>query len=326
MITGGFIYRGTGRIVSGNSFVRKSQLCWKMSSGGCRSSVRFQCANHCNVPFRNLEATTYVHIGPLSPHRKGEGRLVLTTGGPGQSGKNCCVYSLGFTQQGHAYAEEEGAHSPHPHISKMPVIGGEISSIGPLANRTIGLKNIIWHDSHGTHVQGWVDYSNRGQWHKFYDTVNPHGANLPVITHSPMVGRAGEQEARVRIDNHWPVSFDISHTNVREIAMPVRFNSSGANVKTSTVISNIPLPTHRRHVHRTPARKRLGKTRRRIIHHQPVNITSPNIKSTTSHLPLPSSIPPVHSNVPQQQQGLSPLALSLMLGIPIVLILLYVVL
>lgn len=306
-IVGNFIYRGTGRIVSGSSFSNKSQSCWKMAGGGCRSSARFQCANHCNIPFRNLEATAYVNIGPLSPHRKGNGRLILTAGGPSQSGHNCCVYSLGFTDQGHAYAEEEGAHSPHPHIYKMSVQGGTISSIGPLANRTIGLKNIIWHDGNGnTHVQGWVDYSNRGHWVKFYDAVNPHGGPLPVITHSPMVGRRGEQEVRVRIDNHWPVSFDRNRTHVREIALPLRFNSSGTQVNTRTVISNIPLPSHRRHIHRTPTRIRSVHR-----HHHNTPITSHRIET---HIR------------PQRQQGLNPLALSLMLGIPVILVILALVL
>lgn len=215
------IYQSTGKVIPGSRFSNKSQACWKMSSGGCRSSARFQCEKGCCVPYHDLEATVYVHVGPLSANRKGNSRLILTAGGPGQSGNNCCVYSLGFTEQGQAYAEEEGAHSPHPHIYPMTVTGGNVRNIGPLANRTIGLKNIIWHSGGQTHVEGWVDSRNNGNWEKFYYAVNPHGGSLPVITHSPMVGSTC-QEVRCRIDNFWPVTFDASRSGIEELQMPLR--------------------------------------------------------------------------------------------------------
>lgn len=215
------LYKGTGRVIPGNRFTNQSKACWSMSSGGCRSSSRFQCEKGCCVPYHDLEATVYVHVGPLSAHRKGNSaRLILSAGGPGQSGNNCCVYSLGFTEQGQAYAEEEGPHSPHPHIYPMGVTGGAVSNIGPIANRTIGLKNIIWHTAGQTHVEGWVDSTNNGVWKKFYSAVNPHGGNLPVITHSPMSGSSC-QEVRCRVDNYWPISFDVQRTSIAELSMPL---------------------------------------------------------------------------------------------------------
>lgn len=213
---GKMIYKGTGKVIPGSKWTNKSQACWAMSSGGCRSSSRFQCAEGCCIPYHDLEATVYVHVGPRSAHTKGSARLILTTGGPGQSGNNCCVYSLGFTEQGQAYAEEEGPHSPHPHIYPMPVTGGAVRDIGPIVNRTIGLKNIIWHSGGQTHVEGWVDQKADGNWQLFYRAINPHGGNLPVITHSPMAGSSC-QEVRCRVDNYWPITFDTARSFVAEL-------------------------------------------------------------------------------------------------------------
>ena len=218
--SGKMIYKGTGKVIPGSAFKNNSQACWALSSGGCRSSSRFQCEKGCCVPYHDLEATVYLHVGPHSSHSKGSARLILSAGGPGQSGNNCCVYSLGFTEAGQAYAEEEGPHSPHPHIYPMPVTGGVVRNIGPIANRTIGLKNIIWHTSGNTFVEGWVDQKADGNWQLFYRAVNPHGGNLPVITHSPMSGSTC-QEVRCRVDNYWPINFDASRTFIAELAMPI---------------------------------------------------------------------------------------------------------
>ena len=218
--SGKMIYKGTGKVISGSQFKNESQQCWAMSSGGCRSSSRFLCEKGCCVPYHDLEATVYIHVGPHSSNSKGSARLILSAGGPGQSGNNCCVYSLGFTEAGQAYAEEEGPHSPHPHIYPMPVTGGVVRDIGPIVNRTIGLKNIIWHSGGQTHVEGWVDQKADGNWQLFYKAVNPHGGNLPVITHSPMSGSTC-QEVRCRVDNYWPITFDASRTFIAELAVPV---------------------------------------------------------------------------------------------------------
>lgn len=218
---GGMLYRGTGRIITGDKWTNQSQQCWSLASGGCRSSSRFQCEKGCCVPYRDLEANWYFHAGPTSRYLKGTTRAMLSVGGPGQSGKNCCVYSLGFIQNsGQSYAEEEGPHSPSPTIYAMPVQGDTVGNIGPIVNRTIGIKSVLWHDSGGTQVEGWVDSAGNGSFRRFYKSTNPHGGSLPVITHSPMAGD-NCQEARGRIDGVWPVNWDTARTFVAELAMPI---------------------------------------------------------------------------------------------------------
>jgi hypothetical protein len=135
-----------------------------LKSGGCRSSSRFQ---YEGVPFRDFEVTAYLHIGPEAQHSKGTARLIIGGGGPGQRNQNCCIYSIGFDQKtGRTYAEEEGSHEPLK-ISPMAIEGDTVGSIGPVVNRNVGIKFVLWHDG-GTQVEGYVDSDAIGQWRRFY--------------------------------------------------------------------------------------------------------------------------------------------------------------
>jgi len=234
------IYPVTDKVIKGKQWFKESSPCWGMAHGGCRASTRliyYDLKDHNGhrvggcVPYKDLEVTAYVKIGDTAQHHQGEARCIITTGGPGQHDDCCCVYSLGFTQDGKAYAEEEGPHEPQPTIFKMPVVGGddEVQNIGKLKNRTIGLKSIIYYDSAGTHLEGYVDKDNNNQWKCFYKALNPHGINphhppghgerrdLPVITHVPMEGDDDCQEMRVRYDNYWPVDLAAEKSSIREI-------------------------------------------------------------------------------------------------------------
>jgi hypothetical protein len=234
------IYPVTDKVIKGNQWFKETSPRWKMSSGGHRPSTRLiyyklkdRQGNHVGgcVPYKDLEVTAYVKIGGLGSDPQGEARCIVTTGGPGQHDDCCCVYSIGFTHNGDAYAEEEGPHEPKPTIFKMPVVGGDpgLGNIGSMENRTIGLKSIIYHDSDGTHLEGYVDKDNNNQWKCFYKSINPHGVNphhpprhgeradLPVITHVPMEGDDDCQEMRVRYDNYWPVDLVAEKSSIREI-------------------------------------------------------------------------------------------------------------
>lgn len=216
-VGGKMIYKGTGKVITGDSAFVDAKNPYPMHSGAQRPSARFifgggkgkQC-----VPFHSLEATVYTTIGAPSG-KPPTTCFALQTGGPGQSGNNCCTYNLGFDASGKAIAEEEGAHSPAPTSVPMSVSPG--MNIGPLHNRTIGLKTIIYHPSaNQVVVEGWVDAQNNGSWKLFYKSTNPHGGALPIITHSPMAGSPC-QEARLRIDAHWPIEFDKARSFVAEI-------------------------------------------------------------------------------------------------------------
>lgn len=215
------LYKSTGRSIAGTSWKVVEQECWKMASGGCRASSRFQFANSPNcVPFKDLEVTTYVHVGPRTKEAKGTPRLILGTGGGPQTKNNCCIYSVGYdAYTGHPHVEIEGAHDPSPHIYPIVVQGGEVGDIGALANREIGLKNVLWHDQAGTQLEGWVDANASGQWRRFYKGTNPKAGGLGPITHPGMAGDPC-QEARARVDGHWPVKWDASKTFVSELALP----------------------------------------------------------------------------------------------------------
>lgn len=97
------------------------------------------------MPFSNLEATCYLHVGPQAKNAKGSARLIISSGGPDQKGSNCCVYSIGHdVDTGHTYIEEEGSHQPLK-ISPMPIeyqkIGGRGQRVqnpgAPLLGTTI---------------------------------------------------------------------------------------------------------------------------------------------------------------------------------------------
>ncbi len=223
---------GINNIIPGAKWFKESDPQWPMSGGGSRASTRliyYKVRDHNGdqvggcIDYHDLEVTAYVKIGDASEHRQGEARCIITTGGPGQHDDCCCVYSIGFTQEGKAYAEEEGPHSPHPTIFKMDVVGGDhdVQNIGPLKNRTVGLKSIIYHDSdHNTQLEGYVDKDNNNNWKCFYKAVNPHGGDLPVITKVPMAGNDHCQEMRVRYDNHWPVDLVPEKSSIRKIVPP----------------------------------------------------------------------------------------------------------
>jgi hypothetical protein len=233
------IHQGTGNSIPGDKWYKDANKNWEMSSkdknGNHKHRPSTRLIYYKNkgphgdcVPYHDLEVTAYVKVGPKADNAEGDARLIVTTGGPGQSKQNCCVYSLGFdADSGKAYAEEEGPHSPHPTIQPMDVKGGEIDGIGPIGNRTIGLKEIIYHDSSGTHVEGWVDKDANNGWKCFYKELNPHGkakpksgqSDLPVITKVPMAGDKC-QEMRIRCDNYWPVDLIPDKSSIAEIVPP----------------------------------------------------------------------------------------------------------
>ena len=223
-------YQGTGKVIPGGQWFKESDPCWSMGGGGCRASTRLiyykvkdEHGNRVGgcIDYHDLEVTAYVKIGDTAEHHQGEARCIVTTGGPGQSGQNCCVYSLGFTQDGKAYAEEEGPHEPRATIFKMDVVGGdpEVQNIGPLKSRTIGLKSVIYHIGDDTYLEGYVDKNADNNWKRFYKAKNPHGGDLPVIKKSPMHGDDC-QEMRVRYDNHWPVDLVPEKSSICEIKPP----------------------------------------------------------------------------------------------------------
>jgi hypothetical protein len=73
-----------------------------------------------------MRATVYVHVDPKSQNSKGTGGVMIGTGGGPQSGRNCCIYSVGYdVDTGRAPVEEEGAHDPHPTISPIAALSIE---------------------------------------------------------------------------------------------------------------------------------------------------------------------------------------------------------
>ena len=232
-VAGKMIYSGTGRVLAGSLAVKDANKSYSMASGNNRPSTRYiwgsgkgkgdaKCVN-----FNSYEATVYVTYGSGGSSNT---RSILTGGGPGQRGNNCCVYSTGFvTSTGDAFAEEEGPHSPHPTIYKMNVQGGAIKNIGPLHNRTIGLKQVLIRNGAQVKLEGWVDPQANGQWKLFYRAINPKGGSLPVITKMPM---AGENcgEVRFRTDGIWPVELDTARSFVAELPDNPRADT-GANIQ-----------------------------------------------------------------------------------------------
>src|SRR5690348_960981 len=106
------IKKGTGRIIAGDQGILKRDDI--MESGHNRPSFRYifwkNAPSGC-IPYFNYEATFYAKIGDGQPNR--HLRAIVTGGGGGQTGNNCCVYSVGFESTGKAFAEEEGQHDPH---------------------------------------------------------------------------------------------------------------------------------------------------------------------------------------------------------------------
>jgi len=228
---GKMIYRGTGKVLTGDLAVLDANKAQSLDSGGSRPSTRFiwgsgkgKGAAKC-VDFNSYEATVYAKLGPGGSANT---RAIVTGGGGGQRGKNCCVYSVGFvTSSGEAFAEEEGAHEPHPTIEKMPVVGGSIKNIGPLKNRTIGFKEVLIRGGGQVLLEGWVDPDASGNWKLFYRARNPKGGNLPVITKTGLVGETCG-EVRFRCDDIWPVTIDTSRSFVAEL--PDNAVPAGGNV------------------------------------------------------------------------------------------------
>jgi len=218
------MHQATGKVIPGSKWFKDAKEKWPMHSGGTRPSTRLIYYKNKGpdgdcIPYRDLEVTAYVKFGERKDNARGEARCIITTGGPGQTKKNCCVYSIGFTEKGKAYCEQEGAHEPKPTIKKMKVEGGEITDIGELYNRTIGLKTVIYHKDGHTYVEGHVDKDANNDWKIFYKAEDPHGEGLPVITKVPMNGDQC-QEMRVRCDNIWPVDLIAEKSSIREIVPP----------------------------------------------------------------------------------------------------------
>lgn len=220
--SGKMIYKGTGKVLTGDLTVKDAKENYGLASGGSRPSSRYiwgsgkgKGAAKC-VDYNSYEATVYVTFG-TGGKPAANTRAIITGGGGGQRGKNCCVYSLGFvTSTGEAFAEEEGAHEPKPTIFKMDVVGGTVKNIGKLSGRTIGLKEILIRNGGSVRLEGWVDKEANGNWQLFYRANNPHGGSLPVITHTGMVGeKCGE--VRFRCDGIWPVTMDTSRSFVAEL-------------------------------------------------------------------------------------------------------------
>ena len=221
---GKMIYKGTGKVLTGNLAVKDANQSYSMHSGNNRPSTRYiwgsgkgsgaaKCMN-----FTSYEATVYATYGKGGSSNT---RSILTGGGPGQRGNNCCVYSTGFvTSTGKAFAEEEGPHSPKPTIFQMsvqlPNVNGAVDNIGPLAGRTIGLKQVLIRNGQTVRLEGWVDQHNNGNWQLFYRAINPHGGSLPVITKMPMQGE-NCGEVRFRTDGIWPVTLDTARSFVAEL-------------------------------------------------------------------------------------------------------------
>lgn len=230
---GKMIYSGTGKVLGGDLVFKDANQNYKMNSGHNRPSTRYiwgsgkgKGAANC-VNFNSYEATIYATYGKGGSSNT---RSIITGGGPGQRDKNCCVYSTGFvTSSGDAFAEEEGPHSPHPTIYPMTVQGGAIKNIGPLAGRTIGLKQVLIRSGGQVKLEGWVDPQANGQWKLFYRAINPKGGSLPVITKMPM---AGENcgEVRFRTDGIWPVTIDAGRSFVAELPDNPRADT-GASVQ-----------------------------------------------------------------------------------------------
>lgn len=220
--SGKMIYQGTGKVLTGDLAVKDAKENYGLASGGSRPSSRYiwgsgkgKGAAKC-VDYNSYEATVYVTFGTGGKPASNT-RAIITGGGPGQRGKNCCVYSLGFvTTTGQAFAEEEGAHEPKPTIEQMDVVGGAVKNIGKLSGRTIGLKEILIRNNGAVRLEGWVDKQANGNWELFYRANDPHGGSLPVITHTGMVGeKCGE--VRFRCDGIWPVTMDTSRSFIAEI-------------------------------------------------------------------------------------------------------------
>ncbi len=111
----------------------------------------------------------------------------------------------------------------------------DIQDIGPIGNRTLGLKTIFWFDEQGTHVQGWVDKEGNGIWERSYSAINPcgekHGDKLPIIDrpldrtwndpHGLFWDESGDpcQEVRFRCDNYWPIKLDEERSFIVERAV-----------------------------------------------------------------------------------------------------------
>jgi hypothetical protein len=229
-------------VIPGTAFYKDANEKYHMGDGPDRPSTRYGIyyTKHTNPPcvdYKNYECTFYVNVGKHErPEGSNEGRITVGGLGPGQKGKNCCVYHIGWTERGKFYCEEEGAHDPDHHIYKMPYSPNDddIQDIEPIANRIIGLKTIFWFDDEGTHVEAWVDKDNDGTWRRSYSAVNPCGVKdgdkLPVITKVPMVWdkhanphRPDDpcQEVRFRCDNHWEVILDKERSSVAEIKVPI---------------------------------------------------------------------------------------------------------
>lgn len=204
------IYQGTGKRLTADLGVLEAKNPWPMQSGAKRPSARFiwgagkgkgdaKC-----VPYHSLEATIYAKIGAKAA-KSPTMALLIQSGGPGQRGQNGCTYNLGFGEDGVPVSGEECQHDPKVKGGKIP---GSITStkIGPIENKTIGMKWIMTHPSANTvHVEGWVDADNSGKWKLFYKADNPHGgAGIPVITKVPMFGTDTCQEVRMRCDGYWP--------------------------------------------------------------------------------------------------------------------------
>jgi hypothetical protein len=158
-------------VIPGTAWQVEANEYWRLQSGGYRASSTFLCYKPNCVLYRDLEATAYVRLGSISPHSKGAGRFIISSGGPGQSSdpasRNCCNYSLGWdVKTGQSYAEE---------VHTLPFFQCR-SVVGPLANRTLGIKMVLYHSSRGDVVlEGWVDQHNNNQWTLFYGDENPKG-------------------------------------------------------------------------------------------------------------------------------------------------------
>jgi hypothetical protein len=237
------IYKGTGQVIPGTGIARdpRSSQNYSMASGHNHASTRYLCwKGHgagC-VPFYNKEVTAYIQVGAVQDAKQ---RCIVTSGGSGQTGNNCCVYSVGFTLAGTPWMEEEGPHSPSPHITKN--MAPNTGSIGNIGGKTIGIKLIQWVDSGGSHLEGWVDAADDGQWKQFYKGLNvsgpAKGMQLPVITHVGMMGDTC-QEVRIRCDGAWPVTLDQARSSIAEIAVPVQ--PIGSSVPLGVPVPGAKLP------------------------------------------------------------------------------------
>lgn len=233
------IYQNTGKRLGAELGVLEAKNPWPMQSGQKRPSVRFiwgagkgkgdaKC-----IPYHSLEVTIYAKIGAHTA-KSPSMALLVQSGGPGQRGQNGCTYNLGFGADGIPISGEECQHDPK-------VKGGKIKNsitgvnIGPLENKTIGIKWILFHPKPNlVHLEGWVDQKNDGQWKIFYSGDNPHGGSgIPIITKVPMFGSDTCQEARLRCDGYWPVEIVKEKTFVAELY---------DDPKTTGLVKDVPIP------------------------------------------------------------------------------------